>query len=253
MNLDDTPDAPPKATNPLWKRIKRVLNALLVSVVVICGLIAVTLSYHPRWHTVTGIGKPGEWVGSVECPENWQLEADANSMSAMSFTSLHVRRKPLTGVWAWWNRYVLRNPVGSQPAEMTLYIMPEPRFEVVGMPPAPKMNRAERVSHAETALDSFEFGYKAASQGNPRIKFAVKRIPHPLGPALEVSQGNAQTGGEQNSGFSGFQDDTLCIAPTEAGDFTGTVMVTSYAAPEEAAALKPILERMTRGIRLVKK
>lgn len=252
MSLADTSDMPPKATNLLWKQIKRVLVGLLVSGVVLGGLIAVMLASRPPWHTVMGNGKLGEWVGSVECPENWQLEADDNSLPSVGFTSLHVRRKPLTGVWAWWNQHVLHQSAGSEPAEISLYITPELRFEEAGMSPAPKMNRAERISHAQTLLDSFEFGYKASS--NPQMKFSMKRISHSLGPALEVSQGAAQPlGGGQNGTSSGFQYDSLCIAPTEAGDFTGIVMVTHYTAPEEAAALKPILERMTRSIRLVQK
>ncbi len=257
MSLADTPDAPTKATEPFLKRNRRVLIGLLVSAVVIVGLMAVMLSYHPRWHMVTGVGKPGTWVSSVECPQDWQPSAQDARMRNMGFTGLTVRRRPLTGVWAWLNR-LMPHPSNNKPAELHVYVMPRTRSASRGQPLPPVGSHADHVRDAEATIHSFEMAYKQGGWRMRGYKIFCERVSHPLGPAIAVSMENlmaapVNTGAGNNALTNVSRHDSLYIAPTEAGDFTGMISVSYSGAPEEAAALKPIMERMMRSIRVVKK
>ena len=256
MSLADTPHVLPKTTNPFKKKIKRVLIGLFVSSVVIVSLAAATLLYRPPWHTLTGSGNPGQWVARVECPENWQLQEELRIKGFVGFTSVVAHPKPLTGVWAWWNRVVLHQPDTSRETELRVFIMPSPQYTIVGAPPLPQVSRADRVSNAEAILDTLEMSYKTSGQNMPGMKTSFTRVSHPLGPAVAISTSDAQANRPRVGAFMSITTivyDSLMIAPTEAGDFTGTVAVSYSIPPRQEATLKPVLERISRSIRLVKK
>ena len=256
MSLADTPDTQPKGKKPARKRGKPLLTGLLVSVVVIGGLIAIMLSYHPRWHTVTGIGKPGAWVGSVECPEDWQLDTQGERLHNMGFTSLIVRRQPLSGIMGWWYRVVLRRPAEGDATEVSVFIMPQLGRTTIKSTSSAPLTHDDKAREANTALDNFEMGYKVALRGTPRKRAAFQRVSHPLGPALAASLDETapvQAGATRTISMVPSRYESLCIAPTEAGDFTGMVMVSTLSNPNEANALKPVLDRIIHSIRVVKK
>ncbi len=250
MSLADTPDAQQKTSKPARKRFRRILSGLLVCVVLLGGLTAAMRSARPSWHVVTGSGKPGEWVGTMECPDNWQLVTQS---SRPNFTILTLRRKPLTGPMAWWNRVILHQAGEGSITRIIVCVAPEIRE---GMLPAPPMSHADKLREANTSLDTIASADKSAMQNTPGRKMTIQRLSHPLGPALAEAMDKAtpiQTGTALPGSTIHSDYDSLIIVPTEAGDFRGMVTVGSLTSPSEAAALKPILERMTRSIRLVKK
>ena len=254
MELAVTPDTPAKTTNPRHRSIKRVLTGLLVVVVLIGGSLAAMLSTRPPWHVITGSGKPGQWVASVECPDNWQIEDEQNKQSYAGVAALTVRRKPLTGIWAWWNQYVLHQPQNDSNTELRIFVMPHPLYKGMRALSLSSVSHAEHIRNAAAMLDGWEAGYKIANLRGSGFKTTFKRIGHPLGPALVFSMDDMRIGnrGAGAANTAGAHYTTLNIAPTEAEDFSGSVIV-SYNRPEASSALKPIMERMARSIRLVKR
>ena len=259
MSLADKSDTPIKVTDSRHRKIKRILAGLLVAFLLIGGMITFMLSTRPPWHVVTGTGKPGEWVCSVECPEDWQPSAGGAGMGNINigYTILTVRRKPLTGVWAWLNR-LMPHPSGNKTAELRVYVMTGTRSASRGQPLPPVGSHADHVRQAEATIHSFEMAYKQEGWRLRGYKISCERVSHPLGPAIAVSTESlmatpvtARVGNNVLPTVARY--DTLYIAPTEAGDFTGMVDVSYLGAPEEAATMKPMLDRMMRSIRLVKK
>lgn len=249
MTLAATLATPIKVANPRQKKIKRVLTRMFACAVLSGCLLIIMLASRPPWHTVTGTGKPGEWVARVECPEDWQLEANPNSGRYAEDTTLTVRRKPLTGMWAWWNKFVLHRADNSAPTEFHVWVMPQTRYNVLNYSPAPPDDHDDVIRNANAVLDAIQ----SIAQSIRAQSTTFQRCSYPLGPALFVSQQQAEwTVRGSNIVNVTNRYDSLYIAPTEAKDFMGHVTVTWLAPPGEEAALKPILERMTRSIRLVK-
>lgn len=212
-------------------------------------------SARPSWRVVTGNGKPGEWTASVECPEDWELNENTRGIHSTTFTNITVRRKPLGGPMGWWQRFVLHQTPGRDTA-VSIFIITAPQFALPKLAPTPPVTYADKVREANTKLDTYDKMYKSTVKTMAYKNAVFRRVSHPLGPALMASvdkmtptqMGTALTVTNVYSHY-----DSLCIVPTEAGDFSGSVTVTLLTSPAEANALKPMLDRMTRSLRLVKK
>jgi hypothetical protein len=260
----------PKSLRRPRPRRTGVLLAALVIIVSLAIVALTTLNYRPQWRSLTGTHEPKDAALVMDCPENWMLSevpgmANNQSFSRAFSSVLALKMRPLTGLPAWWQKYILRQEnTSNDNITVVAYAMRDPSLIKSGststgvVSATPLAAKPRTRAEAEKMLDGFENGFRHFQPrgpfGNTPISF--RRVEHSLGPALEMDLDrtapvNRLPNAPARAGM--WHTHILYIAPLTAPPDNGMVLVSCSLPTGQYAFMKPTVERMFRSTRLVRK